>query len=81
MKNFTEFYCGSAGGNPGSGPINLINIQIPKFSLSDNIDKKIEDIFYTLQNIIIYIENNVKNKGNNNNIKKNFDNYMKEINE
>ena len=80
LKNFTQFYCGGAPGNNTAGPINL---KMPNFSLSDNIDKKINDIFYTLQNIINYIENNMKNnKGiNNNNIKKNFDNYMKEIND
>ncbi len=74
LKNFTEFYCKNINTEIGQ-----IILQMPNFSLSDPIDKKISDIFYTIKNVINYIENNMKNNRGNN-IINNFDNYMKEIN-
>ena len=75
LKNFTEFYCKNINTERGQ-----IILQMPNFSLSDPIDKKINDIFYTIKNVINYIENNMKNNRGNN-IRNNFDNYMKEIND
>ena len=75
LKNFTEFYCKNINTEIGQ-----IILQMPNFSLSDPIDKKISDIFYTIKNVINYIENNMKNNRGNN-IINNFDNYMKEIND
>ena len=84
LKNFYDFYI-NIGANKGQIKGKGINLKLPNFSLSDNIDKKINDIFYTLKTIINYIENNFKNNkiniNTNNNNKNSFDNYMNEIND
>ena len=81
LKNFSDFYCNNMNMGIKKEQIQEqeINLQLPNYSLSDNIDKKMIDIFYTIKIIINFIELNFKN---NNILNKNgFDNYMNEIND
>ena len=80
MKNFSDFYI-NIGGNKGQIQSQGIKVQLPNFSLSDSVDKKINDIFYTVKNTINYIENNFANSNGMNHGKKSFDDYMNEIND
>ena len=80
LKNFSYFYCKDTNNNASSG-LKTTNLKLPNYSLDDNILKKINDIFFTLKNLINFVEQNLKkNNLNNLDIKGNFEKYMNEIN-
>ena len=80
LKNFSFFYCKDTNNNASSG-LNQINLKLPNYSLDDNTLKKINDIFFTVKNLISFVEQNLKNNNFNNiDIKGNFDKYKNEIN-
>ena len=80
LKNFSYFYCKDTNDNASSG-LKKINLNLPNYSLDDNTLKKINDIFFTVKNLINFVEQNLKNNNFNNiDIKGNFEKYMNEIN-
>ena len=80
LKNFSFFYCKDDSNNASSG-LKKINLNLPNYSLDDNILKKINDIFFTIKNLINFVEQNLKNNNSNSfDIKGNFEKYMNEIN-